>query len=95
MEILIFFMLVPAIIAGAIANGKDRSFGGFFILGLFFSWLAVLIAALVVGGPGAKTPKAPRGTHTVYCPKCTAPQNVGRDQTVFECWQCKHVARTH
>lgn len=92
MEILIFFMLLPAIIAGAIANGKDRSFGGFFILGLIFSWLGVLIAACVVAGPGSSRGKTPKGMITVNCPRCTAPQNIPLNQNYFTCWQCQHHA---
>ncbi|QTJ67950.1 hypothetical protein HYG77_21760 [Rhodococcus sp. ZPP] len=75
------------VVAAIIASRRDRSEGGFFLLGFFFGPLGVLAA--VLASPG--TPRAPKGTRAVMCPRCNARQNVPTTQDQYECWQCKLV----
>jgi len=43
--IVLLLILLPAVIAGSLGSAKDRGGGIWFILGLIFSWFAVLIVA--------------------------------------------------
>lgn len=79
---------ICGIVAGLIASHKDRSQGGFFLLGFFFGPIGILAAVLVAPG----RPAAPRGTRAVTCPRCNAQQNVASTQPDYECWQCKLVS---
>lgn len=89
MEILVYLgvAIISAVVAGLIAQQKQRSYYGFLLLGLIFGPLAVLAAVLV--GPGKA--EAPSGMRAVKCPRCNAEQNVGTGHGEFECWQCNLV----
>ncbi|MDV8008633.1 hypothetical protein [Rhodococcus sp. IEGM 1318] len=76
------------VIAAVIASWKDRSQGGFFVLGFLFGPIGILVAVLAASG----TPPAPKGTRAVVCPRCNAQQNVPTSQFQYECWQCKLVS---
>lgn len=78
---------ICGIVAGLIASHKDRSQGGFFLLGFFFGPIGILTAVLVAPG----RPAAPRGTRAIACPRCNA-QHVASTQPDYECWQCKLVS---
>nr|WP_322000733.1 hypothetical protein [Rhodococcus qingshengii] len=76
---------ICAIIACTIAGRKNRSGGGFFLLGLLFPIIGVIVA--ILASPG--TPLPPLGMRAVVCPRCNANQNVPAQQVSYECWQCK------
>jgi len=88
--VILLFVIVPVlcgIIASNIAKKKNRSYGGFFVLGLFLGVIGIVIAALVAPG----TPRPPPGTRAVTCARCNAVQNVRVDAPEFECWQCNTI----
>jgi predicted transporter len=78
--------VVCAIAAGVIAQRKGRSQNLFAVLGFIFGVFGVLAAVLAA-------PEAPSGMQAVTCPRCNAQQNIPAENTSFECWQCKYVAR--
>lgn len=92
MELLLLWVLIfggiPGLISASIASNKNRSAGGFFLLGFFFSVIGIVIALLAHPGE----PKAPQGMITVTCPRCNARQNIAMGQMNYECWQCKLIA---
>jgi hypothetical protein len=85
---LLLVLVVCGLIASGIASEKNRSGGGFFLIGFFFGPLGILVAALI----GREKPKTPAGMRAVVCPRCNAEQNVDAHQPSFECWQCKLVS---
>jgi hypothetical protein len=72
-------------LASIIAQKKNRSASGYFLLGFFLGLIDILAAALVSDGQ----PAAPSGMRTVVCPRCNARQNISRSTTTFQCWQCQ------
>lgn len=76
--------LFCGLIAGVIAERKQRSAAGFFVLGLILGIFGILAAAIVQPG----RPSAPEGLVAVRCPRCNAEQNVPALHPSFECWQC-------
>lgn len=81
--------VICSIIAGTVAGRKNRSGGGFFLLGLLLPVIGVVAALLAA--PGATPP--PLGMLAVTCPRCNAQQNVPKGQDEYQCWQCKLVSR--
>ncbi|CAM3104137.1 hypothetical protein DFJ75_3694 [Williamsia muralis] len=71
-------------IAAELAARKDRSFAAFFFVGALLGLIGIVIAAAVTG-----TPAAPPGMKAVTCPRCNARQNIERNRSTFDCWQCK------
>ena len=53
----------PAWLAAKHAQKKGYSFGGFFVLGLFVSWIISWAVALILDDRGARGP-------TTFCPEC-------------------------
>lgn len=82
--VLVPYALVCGFLAAALAEEKNRSFGGFFVLGFFFGVLGILQAGFV---PPGEAP-APTGMTRVSCPRCGAKQNVNQAQTEATCWRC-------
>lgn len=70
-------------IAAELAARKDRSFAAFFFVGALLGLIGIVIAAAVTG-----TPAAPSGMKAVTCPRCNARQNIERNRSTFDCWQC-------
>lgn len=85
----VFVVLVCGGIAAVIASGKNRSGGGFFLLGILGP-IAIIAAAVASKGE----PPAPKGMKVAMCPRCNARQNVDPDQGQYECWQCKLAVPT-
>ncbi|KZF04786.1 MAG: hypothetical protein WBD41_10080 [Rhodococcus sp. (in: high G+C Gram-positive bacteria)] len=79
-----FIWLICGLIAGVVASNKDRSGGGFILLGFLLGPIGVLAAVLAPRG----TPPVPAGLRAVTCTRCNAAQNVDLTQPQFECWQC-------
>ena len=77
-------ILIAAFIAASIAQGKERSYGGFFLLGVFFGPIAILVAILAAPGWGA----IPSGRRLLVCPRCKSKQNVLLTTTEATCWRC-------
>ena len=86
-----FAWFVFAILAGAIANSRGRSFGGYFLLSIVFSPLIGLIAVLAM--PALNTPAAtaavpvPTPDTHVKCPDC-------RELVLKDARKCKHCGCT-
>lgn len=80
----IFVAVVCGLIASGIASSKNRSGGGFFLLGVLGP-IAIIAAVLAAKGE----PPVPVGMKAVTCPRCNALQNVDPSQEQYECWQCK------
>lgn len=85
MEILLVVWVLCGIASAVIANAKNRSAFGWFILGLLLGVLGLLIIAVLP----QQAPLPPLGMRRVNCVRCTAVQNVPASDTTFECWQCK------
>lgn len=71
--VLVVVWLLPAIISAAIAGGKNRSGFGWFLLGLLFSYFAILfiaVASPIASTGGASAPALPSDTATKKCPRC-------------------------
>ncbi|UGT62397.1 hypothetical protein [Nocardia asteroides] len=86
---LIFFLagvsqVVCGFVAAAIASSKRHSWWGFFVLGILLGLLGVLVAVIIP----RSAPKVPPGLRQVHCPRCTALQNVARELSSYQCWQC-------
>ena len=80
--------LICLIIAGAIANAKNRSVLGW----AFITGLLPVVGLVIVAVLPALPPPAPSGMRSVRCPRCNALQNIPGSDATFECWQCKLVA---
>ena len=77
----VFIWIACAVIAAIVANGKGRSAGGWLILGLMFSFFAVILVALL---PSLKRdPFAPTPDTHVRCPDC-------REFVFADAVKCKH-----
>ena len=68
MEI-VFLWLLFSVLAGAVANGRGRSFMGFFLLAVVLSPLISIIVALIMS-PVADQPQASQTTDDRACPFC-------------------------
>lgn len=70
MEFVILWLIVAAF-CGAIASSKNRSFLGWFILGFFFSLLALIAVAVMPALPGKIVAARPMRTESPkLCPDC-------------------------
>ncbi len=88
MEIAMVVWAACGLIAAYIAGEKDRSLGGWFLIGVLFGPFGVL-AAIVVG----HGEPVPQGMRKVTCPRCSARQNIADFADQYECWQCKQFVR--
>lgn len=80
MEYVIAWLAI-AVFTGAIASSKGRSGFGWFLLGCFFSLLALIAAAAM---PSIKAdPNAPSPETHVRCPDC-------KELVLKEARKCKH-----
>ncbi|WP_188486820.1 hypothetical protein [Williamsia phyllosphaerae] len=86
---IIAFILICGGASAAIANGKNRSAAGFFLLGALFPLIGLIVALLI--SPGHPVPK---GMRKVTCPRCGTHQNIGASDSEYECWQCKQTSET-
>jgi hypothetical protein len=82
--------LICLIVAGAIANSKNRNALGW----AFITGLLPVIGLIIVAVLPALPPPAPIGMRSVQCPRCNAVQNVPLASQTFECWQCKDRQRS-
>ena len=80
--------IVCGVITAQIASKRNRSVGGFFLLGLILGIIGIIVAVLVPSGE----PPAPAGMRAVTCPRCNARRNVDATESHHECWQCKLVS---
>lgn len=83
----VFVGFVCGIVCLTIAEKKQRSPGGFFLVGLVFGPLGILATVIAAQGE----PAAPKGMRGVHCPRCVARQNIATDADGYECWQCKLI----
>jgi hypothetical protein len=80
--------LICLIVAGAIANSKNRNALGW----AFITGLLPVVGLIIVAVLPALPPPAPIGMRSVRCPRCNALQNIPATDPTFECWQCKLVS---
>ena len=72
-------------IAALIGQRKNFNVVQSFLFGALLGFIGIGIVAV----QRPNLPKAPPGLMAVKCPRCNAVQNIPRDKTTFECWQCK------
>ena len=77
--------MLIGLVSAAIADRKNRSQTGFFLLGCFLPILGIVFA--IIAAPGV-----PEGRRPVSCPRCNVRQNIPNADTEYECWQCKERA---
>ena len=58
---------------------------------ILFLWMMidVILGVIWVVTNKSRLPKAPKGSFSRRCTRCSAVQNVPINQGEFECWQCK------
>lgn len=74
---IIIFGIITGIFCTSIAKVKGRDPNGWFWLGFFFSWIAVIIVAIL--------PSIPKNMGQVQCPKCLG----WIDKKASICMHCK------
>lgn len=83
----VLLWLACAVIAGVITERKNLGPWTGFLLGALLNVFGIVIAICLRRG----LPKPPAGLVAVKCPRCNTVQNVPKQQTEFECWQCHLV----
>jgi DNA-directed RNA polymerase subunit RPC12/RpoP len=94
--ILAFLLLLCwALVAGFIAQERDRSFWGFFLATFFvLGPLGVGIALLATRGEMDRLPpsepkrKVVEGRQRFVCPRCGAESDIPNADTTYNCWRC-------
>jgi DNA-directed RNA polymerase subunit RPC12/RpoP len=101
--ILLFVVWVAcAAVAGAIAEGRGRSFAGFFAVTFFFlgplgPGFALLAGREYKGVPIGPLPprsvdperrKVADGRRRFTCPRCGADNDIPEADTSYDCWRC-------
>jgi DNA-directed RNA polymerase subunit RPC12/RpoP len=100
--VLFVVWIISALVAGFIAEGRGRSFGGFFAVTFFFlgplgPGFALLAAREYNGVPlGAPPPPLPEpekrkvadGRRRFSCPRCGADNDIPETDTSYDCWRC-------
>jgi DNA-directed RNA polymerase subunit RPC12/RpoP len=98
--LLVMFLvwLISAVVAGAIADNRDRSGVGFALATFFFLGpLGVGVALLATRGemdrlpPVAARRKVVDGRQRFTCPRCGAENDIPDTDTTYECWRCAEV----
>lgn len=87
MAVILVALTICGIVAACVASAKNRSVVGWFLLGMLFGPVGVLIVVVL---PSA-VPGPPRGMRRQQCTRCNAMQNVSAYESSYECWQCKQV----
>jgi ribosomal protein S27E len=85
----IAWCLIFGTITAAIAQTKNLRVGEWFVLGMLWG----IIGVIIVIWKRPALPKAPPGWRAVKCPTCNAVQNIPGTQPRFVCWQCNGAFR--
>jgi DNA-directed RNA polymerase subunit RPC12/RpoP len=94
-----FFMLfvllivwgVSAIVAGAIASDRERSFFGFAVVTFFFLGPLGPGFALIAAPGWIEEPtifEVAEGRRRFVCPRCCAENDIPKADASFNCWRC-------
>lgn len=88
LTLVVVVALICGAIAAAIAQGKNNSVGGAFVLGCLLGVIGIIIA--IAEKPSL--PPAPPGLQVAKCPRCNAVQNIPAGASDYQCWQCHLIA---
>ena len=81
---IIIIALICGAITAVIGQRKNIPASESFLWGAFLGVVGVVIVACMK----PRLPDAPDGMRAVQCPRCNAAQNVERDASSYDCWQC-------
>jgi DNA-directed RNA polymerase subunit RPC12/RpoP len=95
---MIFYWLLSAAVAGAIAYDRQRGFWVFFFVTLLFLGpLGVGFALIAQRGEMDRLPPTPtpakrkvvEGRQRFTCPRCGADNDIPNADTTYDCWRCE------
>jgi len=93
--VVLFVWLVCAVVAGVIAQDRNRSGWGFGLCTFFFLGpLGVGVALLATRGeldqppPSSQKRRVAEGRQRFTCPRCGAESDIPNADTSYDCWRC-------
>lgn len=94
----LFYWFICALVAGVIADERDRSGWGFGLVTFFFLGpLGIAVALLATRGdmdrlrPAAAKRKVADGRRRFICLRCGAETDIRDAETSFTCWRCDEL----